>query len=143
MKTLMLLIVSVVLMSSNAFAWTDYDNMSPEQIRKFHQVCPFGDAVMVNKADPSKTAEVDCVNLDKNKYVWITWKVVDGKKVHMSYPTDQWDAFTMDYQLIIKDGKLYKEKTYNRQEDIERLDKMIQDAEAERKVSMMIVSPLF
>lgn len=143
MKTLMLLIVSVVLMSSNAFAWTDYDNMSPSQIKKFHQACPYGDAVMVNKTDPNQTFEVDCVNLDKNKYVWITWTIIDGKKVYKSVPTDQWDAYTMDYQLTIKNGKLYQEKTYNKKEDIERLDQMIQDAEAERKVSVMVLGPLF
>lgn len=127
------------LIATSSFAWCRDDQMSDAEYSDYIAKCPFGDAVMMSKQNKSKTISTECVNLSADNKHWVV--IVNDKIIKL--PTDKWDAYTMDYHLMVIKGKLYREQTYNRPEDIKALDRMIMDYEAEKKVSAMFISPLF
>ncbi len=124
MKTFIIAFV-ICLIATSSFAWSDLDKMSDREYQLYMEKCPLGDATMVMKKDQGIEFYAYCLTLSKDGKSWLAITSEDDLAKIVILDTDKWDAFTMDYHLTATKGKLYREKTYDRPEDLATVEKYI------------------
>lgn len=76
------------------------EDMTDQEWDAYIQECPYGDAVLVNKANSDDTVDVDCVNWSTKSQSWVTWnKNAKGEKMHMLFKPDGWTVYIMSGEL--------------------------------------------
>lgn len=73
--------------------------------------CPYGDAVIVDKDEMDFLGKavgvgVECVNYDAASKQWVTWNTnAKDEKMFQVWSPKQYRVFTMDGELVVKNGK--------------------------------------
>lgn len=116
MKKIFVLMVTAVMIVNSVFALAGDNIITSSQYKVYEETynqCPFEDAIIVSNQEyeflgkPVGTS-VDCINYDSKTNRWVTWTTnAKNEKLWQAFPVQEYKAFTIDGELIIKDNKVF------------------------------------
>lgn len=98
--------VNSIANAGSIYSNVNIDEMTEEQYQQYCKKCPYGDAIVVNKAERDFLGKevgvgVDCVNWDNDKQVWVAVQFKPGYNKVVEYDPHKYDVYTMDGKLLV------------------------------------------